>query len=65
MSEIKLQADFNGIFGDILCLSHGDTCKNEQGVDVKLATGMRVTAFDLDADENGKPDNLLDRKSVV
>jgi len=59
MNTIRLQADFNGVFGDLLCLSHGDTCKDEHGAEVKLAPGMRVTAFDLDADENGAPDNLL------
>ena len=59
MNNIKLSADFNGLFGDLLCLSHSDMCKDEHGTDVKLVAGMQVTAFDLDADENGAPDNLL------
>jgi hypothetical protein len=56
----KLHADFNGLFsGGILCLSHGDTCQDEFGNSVELRTGMAVTAFDLDSDENGRPDNLI------
>jgi hypothetical protein len=54
----RLRADFNGLFGDILCLSHEDTCLDEEGQAVILRAGMNVTAFDLDS-EDGKPDNLL------
>ncbi len=53
----RLQADFNGLFGNILCLSHGDTCLNDSGDEVVLRAGMNVTAFDLD-EVDGKPDNL-------
>jgi len=56
---MRLQADFNGLFGDTLCLSHSDTCKDESGNSVELRAGMIVTAFDLDSDENGQPDNLI------
>jgi len=58
-NSIKLRADFNGLFGDLLCLSHGDTCRDESGAPVHLKAGMTVTAFDEDADENGNPDNLI------
>ena len=54
----KLRADFNGLFGDILCLSHGDTCVDEAGREVSLSAGMYVTAFDEDADEHGNRDDL-------
>jgi hypothetical protein len=54
----RLRADFNGLFGSILCLSHEDTCLDETGRAVVLRAGMSVTAFDLDS-EDGKPDNLL------
>lgn len=54
----KLRADFNGLFGDILCLSHGDTCVDEDGREVTLRAGMSVTAFDEDADEHGNRDDL-------
>ena len=57
----KVQADFNGLFrgGTMLCLSHSDTAPDEFGAPVQLRAGMTVTAFDLDADDNGAPDNLI------
>ena len=65
MTERRLQADFNGLFrapdtgSFVLCLSHGDSCLDEDGVSVVLEEGMRLTAFDQDADEYGNPDNLV------
>jgi hypothetical protein len=55
----KLRADFNGLFGDILCLSHSDTCLDANGATVQLSAGMHVTAFDEDSDETGKRDDLI------
>jgi hypothetical protein len=55
---MRLRADFNGLFGDILCLSHSDTCLDETGAQVTLRAGMIVTAFDEDVEE-GKPDDLI------
>ena len=57
--EHKLQADFNGIFGWLLCLSHEDTAKDESGNNIVLKEGMPVMAFDLDGDEQGNPDNIV------
>ena len=58
--ETWIQADFNGFLDrDLLCLAHSDTVTNMSGESVTLAPGMLVTAFDLDADENGNPDNIL------
>ena len=54
----RLQADFNGLFGDILCLSHDDTCKNENGEEVTLCAGMRVTAFEENY-EGDERDDLI------
>jgi hypothetical protein len=54
----RLRADINGLFGNILCLSHEDTCLDEAGNAIVLRAGMNVTAFDEDS-EDGKPDNLL------
>jgi hypothetical protein len=63
MSNIKVWGDFNGVWSDegglMLCLSHGDTCKDEFGNEVLLREGMKVTAFDEDADENGNRDDLI------
>jgi hypothetical protein len=56
---MRLQADFNGIFGDLLCLSHSDTAKDETGTAVPLYTGMVVTAYDEDRNELGERDDLL------
>jgi hypothetical protein len=58
---IRLRADFNGLFdnGRVLCLSHSDTCTDEDGAEVHLRAGMTVTAFDHDADEYGNPDKLV------
>ena len=54
----KLRADFNGLFGNILCLSHGESCVDEEGREVTLRAGMSVTAYDEDADEHGERDDI-------
>lgn len=56
---VRVYADFNGLFGDVLCLSHGDTCKGADGSEVLLREGMIVTAFDNDVDDSGNPDDLI------
>ena len=52
-------ADFNGVFGEFLCLSHSDEANTESGRTVHLSPGMRLTAFDDDADDQGRPDKIL------
>jgi hypothetical protein len=59
MDHPKVRADFNGLFGDILCLSHEDTCLDENGVVFHLREGLTLTAYDEDADENGNRDDLI------
>jgi hypothetical protein len=59
VSTPRLQADFNGLFGDLLCLSHGDTCRDESGAEVLLHAGMQVTVFEEDLDDNGARDDLI------
>jgi len=56
---MKLQADFNGLFGELLCLSHRDTAIDENGATVPLQSGMLVTAFDEDLDKDGNRDELI------
>lgn len=56
---IRLQADFNGLFSELLCLSHEETCRGEDGQPIVVREGMTVVAFDEDVDDNGKPDNLI------
>lgn len=55
----RLRADFNGVFGDLLCLSHGDACRDEGGNEVPLHAGMQVTVFEPDLDRDGRPDDLI------
>jgi hypothetical protein len=55
----RLRADFNGLFGDVLCLSHGESCTDEFGNEVALSAGMVVTVFDEDGDEHGNSDDIL------
>lgn len=61
---IRLLADFNGLFGDLLCLSHGDTCPDDAGNEVVLTAGMRVVAFVPDSDDDGNPADLVATGSV-
>jgi hypothetical protein len=62
---IRLQGDFNGLFGDILCLSHANTCLNENGSDVALTDGMQVVAFEKDCFDDGSPAFLIARGVVA
>lgn len=55
----RIRADFNGLFGDILCLSHSDTAKLGNGEEIKLEAGMKVIAFEEDSDENYQPADLI------
>jgi len=59
MPTPRLIADFNGLFGDLLCLSHSDTCQDEHGQTVTLRSGMQVTAFDEDSNDQGERDDLV------
>ena len=59
MKPSRVRADFNGLFGDILCLSHEDTCADEMGEIIILHEGLLVTAFDEDIDEHGNRDDLI------
>jgi hypothetical protein len=64
MYRSRVRADFNGLFGDVLCLSHEDTCLDENGTTLDLREGLVLTAFDEDADENGNRDDLIARGTV-
>lgn len=53
-------ADFNGMLeGGLLCLSHSDTVIDRAGRRIELRPGLTLTAFDYDADEHGRPDDIL------
>ena len=55
----RLRADFNGLSGNILCLSHEDTRPDQHGVPVALRAGMLVTVYEEDSDEHGERDDLV------
>ena len=55
----RLIADFNGLFGELLCIAHGDTCKDESGADVYLTEGMRVSVVEENYDEHNQRDDLV------
>ncbi len=59
MNSSRVRADFNGLFGELLCLSHSATCIDETGAEVELRPGITLTAFDEDSDEHGQRDDLL------
>jgi len=56
---VGVRADFNGLFGDILCLSHSNECITDDGGTVKLSDGMHLLAYDEDTDASGKRDYLI------
>lgn len=58
-TTLRVRADFNGLFGELLCLSHKDTCEDAEGNLVTLEPGMVLTAFDEDVDDNGNRDDLI------
>jgi hypothetical protein len=58
MASLKLQANFNGLFSKLLCLSHQDTALDEYGNVVNLTERMLVTAFE-ESYEDGKRDDLI------
>jgi hypothetical protein len=58
MSSVRIQADFNGLFSKLLCLSHKDTALDEHGNVVTLVEGMHVTAFEENY-EDGRRDDLI------
>jgi len=52
-------ADFNGLFGEILCLSHKDTSKTASGNEIALRPGMLLTAYMEDGNEKGERDDIF------
>jgi hypothetical protein len=55
----RLRGDFNGVFGQLLCLSHEDYSLDDTGQKVWLREGMAVLAWEEDSGDDGQPDNLV------
>jgi len=62
--NLKLKADFNGLFGDVLCLSHADSCLDSNDAMIQLQEGMLVRAYEDDIDDDGNPDELFAEGTV-
>ena len=60
----RIKGDFNGLFGDLLCISHSATAVSETGEQFILAPGQELIAFEDDV-EDGQPMYLVARGSVV
>jgi hypothetical protein len=58
-TPIAVRADFNGLFTDILCLTHSECCHDEHGNQVPMRVGLNVLAFDEDINESGERDDLI------
>jgi hypothetical protein len=56
---IEVRADFNGLFSELLCLTHDEYCVGSNGENVKMSPGMKVMASDEDVDERGVRDDLI------
>jgi hypothetical protein len=56
---IEVWADFNGLFSQLLCLTHKDYCLDAAGNQVPMKAGMMVRAFMEDTDDDGAPDDLV------
>ncbi len=55
----RLRADFNGLFEDVLCLSHGGSCPDETGAPIELRAGMTVVAFEEDVGDRGERVDII------
>ena len=61
---VKVRGDFNGLFGEFLCLSHSEVATSDTGDTVELREGMEVIAFEEDVDDNGSSAFLVARGLV-
>ena len=64
MPAVRIWADFNGLFGDLLCLSHSETAIEASGAIVHLHEEMEAVAFEED-EEDGQRCFLVAKGHVV
>jgi hypothetical protein len=60
----RIRGDFNGLFGDLLCISHSATAVTESGEEITLVPGLELVAYEDDI-EDGKPMFLVARGDVI
>ena len=56
---LRLRADFNGLSGDLLCLSHAERCRTPDGKEVEVTEGALAIALEPDPDREGDPMELF------
>ncbi len=57
--RLRLAGDFNGLFSEVLCLSHEETCRTPDGQRVEVLEGMLAVALEPDIEEDGTPSELF------
>jgi hypothetical protein len=57
--RLRVAGDFNGLFSEVLCLSHDETCKTPEGQKVEVSEGMLAIALEPDIEEDGIPSELF------
>jgi hypothetical protein len=57
--RLRLAGDFNGLFSEVLCLSHEETCTTPEGREVEVTEGMLAVAREPDTEEDGTPSELF------
>ena len=62
---VRIEADFNGLFGNFLCLSHTDHGTTDTGEEHEFVEGEAALAFIMDSDTEGRPAYLVARGRVV
>ena len=48
----RIRGDFNGLFGNLLCISHSDSALKDCGEELALREGMELVAYEYDGDED-------------
>ncbi len=61
----RVVGDFNGLFGDLLCLSHSETVTTDSGEPMALFEGLEIIAYEPDIDDDGSPIFLVARGVVT
>ena len=63
LTPLRVLADFNGLFGNLLCISHSEMVRADSG-DAALEEGMELIAYEPDA-EGGVDCFLVARGRVL
>jgi hypothetical protein len=53
-----ISADFNGVFSEVLCLYHRETCRDGRGNEIEVREGQSAIPFELNY-EDDRRDGLI------